>query len=192
MIDSAFISFALQSKYDDDLYHDDDIITMEDHGLWAPYLTGPVYLFNYSFREFQGTREEANARTGNVYTLPSDQHVWNYGIAHTGPLDESNELLPVRVSTNVNYEDPQIKNRSEQRPQAMLLVLNVEVSGLNVGTDYVMYKYDDEKKIPSSNFSDHVSDAVKTFEFTATSGTFVVQENIMSDQKAIYRAVKKV
>jgi hypothetical protein len=31
---------GIQSNYDDDDYHEDDVITMADHGLWSPYLTG--------------------------------------------------------------------------------------------------------------------------------------------------------
>ena len=37
--------YKIESNYDDDEYHEDDIITFSDHGLWAPYLTGPKYYF---------------------------------------------------------------------------------------------------------------------------------------------------
>lgn len=39
----------IQSKYDDDYYHDDDIIIFSDHGLWSPDARNPPYIFNYTF-----------------------------------------------------------------------------------------------------------------------------------------------
>ena len=74
----------IESNYDDDEYHDDDIITIEDHGLWAPRKTGPLYLFSYSFKDFPGTREEANTQTNpnKIYTLPASKVAGQYGILY--------------------------------------------------------------------------------------------------------------
>jgi hypothetical protein len=181
----------IYSSYDDDLYHDDDIITIEDHGLWAPKTTGPVYLFNFTFAEFQGTRQQANAKNGAIYTLPSSPTTKNYGIAHTGPTDTSHELLPVSVATSVNYEDPPIGRNSNTRPEAMPLDLTVTVSGLTTGVQYVMYRYNDEEKVPTGSFNRNSGAAKRVFAFQGTeTGTYTVTESIMSSDKAIYRCVR--
>ncbi len=45
----------VESNFDDDEYHDSDIITFSDHGLWDPSpQKGPRYYFSYEFSEFQG------------------------------------------------------------------------------------------------------------------------------------------
>jgi len=100
---------SIQSDYDDDLYHDDDIITMSDHGLWAPTVPGPPYpypfdapyYFSYSFKEFQKTREQANAKTAGVYALPisspSQNYAGNFGIAHTGVADTEGATIHVHI-----------------------------------------------------------------------------------------------
>ncbi len=104
---------SIISLYDDDEFHPDDIIVISDHGLWAPRTTGPVYLFNYTFKDFIGTREDANAKNGDVYTLPASSKLtcYNYGVAHTSVVDQNADLLPVRLETSVNYESPEIDNK---------------------------------------------------------------------------------
>jgi hypothetical protein len=181
----------IYSQYDDDLYHDDDIITIEDHGLWAPKVTGPVYLFNYTFAEFKGTRAQANDKNGNIYTLPSSPTTKNYGIAHTGPSDTSKELQTVTVTTSVNYEDPAIARNSNTRPAAMPLNITITASNLANGVNYVMYKYDDENKVPTGSFNRNSGAAKRVYAFQGTStGTYSVTESIMSSDKAIYRCVR--
>eukprot|EP01037_Dinobryon_pediforme_P013293 gene13293-13404_t len=158
----------IQSDYDDDLYHEQDVITISDHGL-------------YVAKDFVGTRKEANSKTGALYTLPQTKSttVGNYGIAHTGIFDEHSECLPLRVETDVNYESPQIGIKSDTRPSPMAIQLTVT--------------YKDEAAVPSSNFTAHSEKAVKTISISKTGGQdyFVFTETIMSDEKAIYRAVRK-
>lgn len=184
--------FQIESQFDDDEYHAEDILTLEDHGLWNPVKTGPTYLFNYTFADFQGTRTSANAKEGPIYTLPSS--VPNYGITHTGVTDTQGVLVPVAVATNVNSEEPQIKKNSEARPAATNLVLTITVSGLETGIKYVMYWYNDESAVPveSFNANSKTNDAIhKKYSFTAgNGGTFVVMENILSSDKAIFRALR--
>lgn len=181
----------IESLYDDDEYHDDDILTMEDHGLWAPYVTGPVYYFNYTFKDLKGTRRTANEKNGNVYTLPAFPSVYNYGIAHKGPVDEDNDLLPVRVDVSDNFEDPSIKNRSEERPEPMPLELTVTVSQLQIGIACRLYRYADENKVPTSRFNANAPAAVEVVDIVLTEGsTYSFMTNILSNQKVIYRAVR--
>lgn len=184
--------YQIESKYDDDEYHADDVLTLEDHGLWNPVTSGPVYLFNYTFAGFQGTRSSSNAKDGPIYTLPST--VPNYGITHTGVTDTQGVLVPVTVSTSVNNEDPQIKKNSEVRPAASNLVLTITVSGLKSGVKYVMYWYSDESAVPTANFnanSKNNSGVHKSYTFTADStGVHTVTESILSSDKAIFRALR--
>jgi hypothetical protein len=182
---------SIYSAYDDDQYHDDDIITIEDHGLWAPRTTGPVYLFNFTFADFKGTRQQANAKNGAIYTLPSSPTTKNYGIAHTGPTDTSNELLPVTVATSVNYEDPAIARNSNTRPDAMPLNLTVTVSNLSKGVQYVMYRYDDEAKVPTGAFNRNSGAAKRVYAFQGDeTGVYTMTESFMSSDKVIFRCVR--
>lgn len=188
----------IESNYDDDEYHDDDIITLEDHGLWAPRKTGPLYLFSYTFKDFPGTREEANTQTDSnkIYTLPSSLASGQYGICHTGVIDDNSELLPITITSNVNYEAPEIDNHSEIRPASMPIVLTIKISSLLRNQNYILYKYDDENMIPTSNFNDHKDNAISFIEFTLNDNddynhdSYIITDNIQSNQKAFYRAVK--
>jgi hypothetical protein len=189
--DHIVSAISVESKYDDDQYHDDDILTFSDHGEWSPVVTGPQYLFSYTFLEIQGTRMDANAQNGNVYTINSDASVGNFGILHSGVADENKDTLPVRVTTNLNYESPDIKPMSNVRPAAMALKLTVQVSGLINGTTYKLYRYDDETVVPTSKFNAASSKSGATSRtIVATGATFTVNEDITSDQKVIYRAVR--
>ena len=181
----------VDSNYDDDLYHNDDIVTFSDHGLWAPRTTGPPYLFSYTMRDFIGTREQANSqRSGAIYTLPASP-VANFGIAHTGNVDLKGDLLPILVETNVNYESPEIGIKSNDRPAAMEVKLTVTVSGLEEGVNYVLYKYESEKTVPSSNFNANKAQAHASYPIIGSeSKKYVLSETIMSSQKVIYRCVK--
>lgn len=161
---------------------------MEDHGLYAPGYK-PIYLFSYTMKDFIGTRQKANDKRGAVYTVPDK--TYNYGIAHTGILLDSgvaSQMANVRVDTSVNYEDPEIGVRSEERPAPMELTLTVTVTGMENGVAYKLYKYVDETKVPTSKFNQQSANAVATFDIVGP--TYKMTEKIMSDQKTIYRAVK--
>lgn len=183
---------SVTSKYDDDNYHDDDVISFSDHGLWAPR-SNPQYVFNYTFKEFQGDREQANAKLGNIYSVPCcTRNVGNFGIVHTGVVDIDGDLLPVRVDTDVNYESPSIENRSEERPPPMAVKLTVTVSDVQPGVSYVLYKYTDENKVPSSSFNAAKGQASMAINFIGAkdSTVYLFSETIMSNEKAIFRAVR--
>jgi hypothetical protein len=103
-------------------------------------------------------------------------------------------LLPITVNTNVNYESPEIPNHSETRPPPMNITLTVTVSGLNPNTNYVLYKYDDENKVPIKDFNKNKNNAVKVIEFIGpenNTNTYTITEEIPSNEKAFYRAVVK-
>jgi len=187
----------IESNYDDDEYHDDDIITIADHALWSPNRT-PVYYFSYKVGDWIGNRQTANDPNGLLYTLPQRKVqnsnstitlVRNYGIAQTGILDEDSECLPIVIKTDKNYENPVIKVLSEQRPEPMPLILTITVSNLHIGEKYNLYKYNDEKMIPTKNFNANKDKAIATHTFVASTSEYTITENIMSDNKVIYRAV---
>ena len=182
----------IESNYDDDLYHDDDVIVMEDHGLWAPRTKPIQYLFSYTFAEFPATREGANARLGEkIYSLPSSVTAGQFGIAHTGIMDDNGDCLPVRVDTNVNYEDPEIDNHSETRPASMEIKLTITVSGIQQGVSYTLYKYDNENDVPTAKFNANKAKAVSSITFVDPgTHSFVTTETIKSSQKVFYRCVR--
>lgn len=182
--------YQVSSNFDDDLYHEDDTITISDHALWNPTEVDPKYLFTYTFKDFQGTRRSANAKNGPIYTLPSG--VSNYGIAHLGPVDEGNDLLPVRVETDKNFETPEIGRRSNDRPAANEVQLTVVVSGLEFGESYKLYMYNDENVVPTSSFNANAGVSVNSWNIEAVAGTneATVVMTILSSDKAIFRCVR--
>lgn len=179
----------IESNYDDDLYHDDDLYTMEDHGLYAPDWNAQYY-FTYTAKQFIATRSQAN-NNNNVYAIPDAPDYGNFGIAHIGVVDTNKDCLPLLVETSLNYEKPAIKNNSEDRPESMSLTLTVTVSGLESGVAYVLYTYNDETAVPTEAFNAAAaaSAPLAVNRFTASGPSFQLTENIQSNDKRIYRAV---
>jgi hypothetical protein len=106
----------------------------------------------------------------------------------------NNECFPITVATDKNYEFPQIGRLSEVRPEALALELTVTVSELDASQTYVLYRYDDEEKVPNSNFNSYANQAfsrifLNSKNIDAASGTFTMKESIMSNQKVVYRCV---
>jgi hypothetical protein len=170
------------------VYHASDVITFSDNGLWTGTSSGqPQYTFSYPLGSIQATRQQANAKTGNIYSLANDGS--NYGIAITGVADTDHETVPVRIATNVNYESPQIANGSSKRPAPMPLTLTVTVSGLHPGVAYNLYRYDSMASVPNSAFNANASRASQKLSFTASSTSYTITLNIQSGDEVIYRAV---
>jgi len=116
----------------------------------------------------------------------------NFGIAHTGVRDDNNELSPVVVSTNLNYERPEPVPHSDNRPKPMALVLTVRVDWRNLtpGTKYSLLRYDDVSKVPFSAFK-QTGGFAQQVDFVAEAGKdFVITEDIMSNDERVYRCVK--
>jgi hypothetical protein len=169
-------------------YYSTDIITFNDNGLWTGTPSGqPQYVFSYPFESFEATRRQANSKTGNVYSVSSDGS--NYGIAITGVIDQDRETVPVSVATNLNYEKPAIKNRSNARPSPEPLTLTVTVSGLQPGTSYNLYRYNSMASVPNTAFNANAPQAYEHWAISATSSSYTMTENIESSDEAIYRAV---
>lgn len=169
-------------------YYADDKIYFSDHGAWK-YADNPPYHFSYSFAEFQKDRVQANAKNGLIYSLMKQGP--HFGIAITGVRDLNNDTVPVRLETDVNNEKYAIKEGSNDRPAAVPIRLKVTVSGLQPGTDYTLYRYNSLSRVPDSEFNAHASSAHKSWKIKIASGsTYVFNEDIRSDEIAVYRAVK--
>lgn len=171
-----------------DDYFGDDVLNFNDNGLWAPS-NKPVYLFNSNFDEFQATRKQANAKDGNIYSLSNKGT--NYGIAITGVMDLNCDTLPVRLDTNLNYENPEIHDKSNTRPAAMPIILTITVSGLKPGEVYNLYRYNALESVPNAGFNSKAGNAFKKTQIKIKTGsTFVMTQQINSNEIAVYRAVK--
>ncbi len=173
---------------DDRGYYPRDVITFSDNGEWSAGRRNAQYFFSYAFGAFQRTREEANARHGPVYSLSDESR--DFGIAIAGVNDLDHETLPVRVTTNLNYELPQIAEGSGKRPAPEHLVLTVTVSGLKRGEKVNLYRYNALGKIPDGAFNANAAKAYEKWKIEVDAGgQYVMTENIMSDEVAAYRAV---
>ena len=161
-------------------------ITFSDNGLWSD--SAPYYIFTYPISSFSATREQANNPNGSIYSLPS---LSTYGIAITGISDENKETVPVRVTPNCNYEFPEIADKSNTRPSPMPLTLQITILNLEPGVDYILYRFNDFAKVPTSNFNAHAGDAVQHWPITSSAGTtYTLTDTTFSDTSAIYRCVK--
>jgi hypothetical protein len=182
------IGIASYQPRDERGYFADDVITFSDNGEWSSSRREAKYYFSYAFGAFQKTRREANARRGPIYSLTDDHR--NFGIAILGVQDGDHETLPVRVTTSIKYEHPQIAQGSSERPRAEPIVLTVTVSGLTPGDKYNLYRYKTLQSIPNRGFNKYAAKAYEKWTITGRAGgKLVMTEKIASDEVAAYRAV---
>lgn len=169
------------------VYYADDKITFSDNGLYTPN-GKPTYVYEYPFGSFQANRREANSKAHPVYSLARGGS--NYGLAITGVIDHDGQTLPVRLSTNVNYEKPVMREGSNTRPASRNLTLTATVSGLRPGVSYNLYRYDSFRSVPNSAFNAEAAKAARKWKIKIKSGSSAsVTERIKSDEIAVYRAV---
>jgi len=168
-------------------YYADDTVTFTDHGIWTGTTSGlSQYVFTYPFGAFAKTRQQANAKTGSVYSLPSG--VPNYGLSITGVADDSREALPVLVTTSVNSEG-QMRDGSNTRPPSSNLTVTATISGLRANVAYKLYRYNSAASVPNSQFNANAARAAFVRTFVATGSTFVITQSIRSSDQVFYRAV---
>jgi hypothetical protein len=168
-------------------YYEDDEIIFSDNGLWG-VPTNPPYVFNYTFADFPHSRSEANDKNGEVYSLPNTAS--NYGMMITGLSDSKQETLPVRVDTNVNYEKPEMKEGSNDRPASMAVTLTVTVSKMTPNTNYMLYRYNSLAAVPESGFKEKASNAVESWKISSDTGSYSMSKTIQSNEIAVFRCVK--
>ncbi|MFZ6743505.1 hypothetical protein ACO0LC_09795 [Undibacterium sp. JH2W] len=182
-------------------YYADDILQLSDNSgtnnINYPNQTSapPVaaaYLFQYGFDKFQMTRTQANAATAPPYSLAlhSNSSTQNAAVAITGVIDLNHETVPVRLATDLNYENPAITKGANTAPAAAPLSLIATVYGLTAGVKYNVYQYNTLTAIPNSAFNANAAAAYQSYTFTATNSSYVLPEiKIMSNQVAAFRAV---
>lgn len=179
---------GVTSKYADGQYHGDDILHFSDHGLWNPEEKDPQPEVNYqiAFDEIQKDRKQANWESSPIYSLRPQQ---NYGVAITGILDPNCETKPIQIQTNIPYE-PTLAEGSNKRPASIPVRLKVTVSELKPGQSYTVYRYDDMDYVPDGEFHKKAYRSVASRLIQITSGsTYTFEEEILSHQTVVYRAV---
>ena len=168
-------------------YDASDTLSFSDNGLNAD-TAHPDFTYTYSFGSFPTLRADANGADRAVYSLP--RKTQNYGIAITGIIDDDGQTLPIRLVTDVNFENPAIAEGATNRPALQDVTLTVTVSGLKAGVAYTLYRYDDFASVPNAGFNRNAAKAAKVWSVQISSGSvFSVKETIQSDEVAIYRAV---
>ncbi len=153
-------------------YSDNDTITFYDNFT-------PAQSYTRTFGSFFDTRRMN--RNGATYDLCLPKNV-DYGDAITGIEDYYDECYPVKLAVNCNDEP-----NPDEGESPVNMAATVTVSGLTVGNDYMLLRYDDTDDIPSYNFADSVDDALSVIYFTATAATMTFNDTIWSDDLAVYR-----
>jgi hypothetical protein len=99
---------------DSNVYTGTDILTFSDNGLYTSHGQTSNYLFSYTFDDFLKTRKQANAKLGSVYSLTNSGT--NYGISISGVIDLQKDTIPVRCTTDMNREDPEMQEGDTKAP----------------------------------------------------------------------------
>lgn len=177
-------------------FNNEDILYFSDHGLWDPYESpsNTRYIFNYTFLEVMGNRQDANRKDGRVYTLPNDESIGNYGLSISGIMDLNNECLPISIIPSQNYEEPEIRDGSNTRPTSFMLNLTVTISNLTPSVEYILYKYNNVSKVPTQSFNinSNSGQSISQRDIVISSGTkYIFVETIESSDRVIYRCVRK-
>jgi len=167
---------SYESDHDDDEHYASDWLVFGDHIGVQPAggeLNGNVYRMSLDLESATfGSRAQADSSSRGDYTIPNDSA--NYGLAHTGVVDPSSELLPVRLSTGSLAELPPIEQGQLTRPPPAPLTLTANVSGLDplLSTRYVLLAFREPSTVPDSSFlrSSHAC-ALASFNFTAAGQT---------------------
>lgn len=160
------------------------------------------YIFKIPLKEGIKDRINANKDTKYHYLIP---YISNYGISISGLSDKYNnqDLIPLSIEVDKNYELPRVPENSESRPIAMKLQLKVTASNLSIGKKYCILKFNDITKVTDKNFNIIEENASNNFKllktrkitnlpikFTANSNKYIFSDNILSSDQAIYRCFK--
>ena len=194
---------SIQTKYSDNLAHDDDIITLEDHGEWCgtgwcandclPTSCQPVYTITMTFLQLKSV-----ATQSHPYYIPiPSSSIKLYAIAHYGPIDNSavKALQRVSIQPSLKYEKPAIGQCSScSRPTAASFSLTVTVSGLRLtGVTYNLYRYNNLINVPSKDFNANSAKAAAVTQITSSmiqsDGTYIVTISASTSDVVIFRCV---
>jgi len=105
-----------------------------------------------------------------------------YGCAITGIQDTSLAALPVQVILNT-WSEPDII--AGAKPAT--LNATVSISGLTIGKSYSLYRYNDYRTVPTTNYTKSVYSSVVQFVANSTAATYPVL--IPSNSVAVFRCL---
>jgi hypothetical protein len=188
----SILGIDTNTPTDTNTYHGNDILYFDDHGLWGDEPdVGTRYIFNYTFDEIMGTRQEANEKTGRVYTLPSSDSEGNYAISVSGILDTHHNTLPISIIPSQNYESPEIEDGTNTRPASSSITLTITITNLIPSVSYVLYTYHDINTVPTGSFNSHASSASSQQTISISSGSsYTFTQQILTSDQRIYRCVR--
>jgi len=141
------VSYAnIQSNYDDDLYHADDILCFNDWygGPQSDYKT--PYCYTFSDTTFMTTRKGCDA-SSLTWCLPdaTDSSIGgNFGIAYKGSVDTQKYPVSLVPSLNVEGSKDAMTEGSNTRPALLSTTkqtLALTITGLTAGTKYNLYQF---------------------------------------------------
>jgi hypothetical protein len=169
----------------DQQVYSDDQLTFSDNGDYDQSVQTSPLIFSYAISSFVFDRAH---QPNQPYYLNNGE---DSAIAILGIADPNGETLRVQLKTDKTSEQPEMVDGSSKRPAAGPVTLTITVYGLIPGVAYTLYKYTSFSAVPTSDFNSHAAQAATATPVTVTSGsTFTTQETIMSNEMAIYRAVK--
>ena len=168
-------------------YDADDVLHITDNGTWQTPGTAPQYHFSLPFEASIRDRRSSNNILADTYSVP---FVANYGIAITGIDDVDHETLPVRLTTDIDYE-PAIAPGADTPPAPVPLLITVHVAGLAPHVDYRLYCYDDFDAVPVKQFNANSARAVAAWDVRISEGSSTdVAYRTTTDKTAVFHAVR--
>jgi hypothetical protein len=159
------------------------------------------YIFKIPLKEGIKGREDANKDTKYPYLIP---YRANYGISISGLSDKynNNDLIPLSIEVDKNYELPRVQENTENRPTPMKLKLTITTkSKLIPSKTYLIIKFNDITKVTKSGSNNIiVNNASNNFKLSENGSvtnaainipknidTYTFDDYILSSDQAIYR-----
>ena len=104
----------------------------------------------------------------------------HYGYRVSGIKDTDNETVPVQLFVDKDYEPEPDEN-------PISINAEIRIRSLTIGKPYILLKYTDHTKVPSSNFCNDSNFIFK--KFVATHDTAEFSDSFMNNETAIFRCV---
>ncbi|MBS0202277.1 MAG: hypothetical protein JSS49_05200 [Planctomycetes bacterium] len=152
-------------------YHPGDLLIINDNFDRKPH--------RRRFHTLHDSREMRGNGAAHEFCIPT---IYNFGSAITGVADDTDQLLPVRVTVDQESEPDVVKG-----VPPVLIKLTATVSELMEGKSYVLYCYDDYKSIPISDYAHSTYKSVRTFVAKGTSQVF--HDKCLSNGLWVYRCL---
>ena len=172
----------------DDPYYDHIMLATGFTGRPGRYSPRATLTFNDNF--------SPRAQTRRAATLPDTRQMrgngaryrfcipkgMDFSLAVTGIMDDSGAALPAHVLLDNDREPNIIAGQSP-----VDFAANVSISGLVAGKQYVLYRYDDCRDVPTRNYVASRYASAQPFVASGPSARFGA--SIRSDRMAIFRCL---